>query len=66
MILRAQNPTGVHESRRPSAAGSPFRSRYLGDDATTRISRLTEALRRYGHDIPRTFLAGPEEVCWIG
>jgi hypothetical protein len=66
MILRSLSRTELQENSRPAATGQLFRSRYRGNDATERITRLTEALRRSGVSIPRTLLAGPEEICWIG
>jgi N-acetyl-anhydromuramyl-L-alanine amidase AmpD len=50
--------------RRPTP-GQVFLNRHRGDDATERLHRLTEALRRYGYDIPRSNLAGPEDITWI-
>jgi N-acetyl-anhydromuramyl-L-alanine amidase AmpD len=65
MILRLLSRNRLNEGFRPSISGQRFRPRHRADDATERLSRLTEALRQYGYDIPRTTLAGPDEICWI-
>ena len=65
MIFRSPGKTGLNEVFRPCSSGRIFRARRRGDDATERLARLTEALRQYGYDIPRTTLAGPDEITWI-
>lgn len=65
MIRRNISETKPHAGYRPSMPDITCRRRYRGDDATDRLHRLTEALRQYGYDIPRTTLAGPEDIIWI-
>lgn len=65
MILRSLLHTGLHTNSRPAAPGQLFHGRSRGSDATERMTRLSEALRRYGYEIPQTLVVGPEEICWI-